>query len=165
MSPIYEGIGGGVWESNPTDPKLSPRSNGFEVRASHQTRCASAIGFSADSKGMDSTTGRACCEMISEARISMALQYLSPRRIARALFGAALHKRQHLHATARHGPVFWQQSGEREVACQPGRFDQHWHHLMRRAGPYLFQHRPNLIGADIERNQVMATVAGCDQFF
>src|SRR5262245_43005316 len=42
-----KGIGGGVWESNPTDPKLSPRSNGFEVRAGHQTRCASAIGHTA----------------------------------------------------------------------------------------------------------------------
>src|SRR5262245_2994048 len=59
MSPIYDGIGGGVWESNPTDPKLSPRSNGFEVRAGHQTRCASAISFSLDLKGVDSTTDRA----------------------------------------------------------------------------------------------------------
>jgi hypothetical protein len=37
----YLSYGGGVWESNPTDLKLSPRSNGFEVRAGHQTRCAS----------------------------------------------------------------------------------------------------------------------------
>lgn len=34
-----------MWESNPTDPLLSLRSNGFEVRASHQTRCASAFYY------------------------------------------------------------------------------------------------------------------------
>ena len=98
-------------------------------------------------------------------RTSTALQYVSPRRVAGVWLDAALHKRQHLHATARHGSIFWQQSGEREVACQPGRFDKHGHSRMRRAGPDLFQHGRNLLGADIERNQIVAIVTGCGQFF
>src|SRR5262245_42315718 len=53
-SPFEQGIGGGVWESNPTDPLLSPRSNGFEVRAGHQTRFASAINFPIDLRSEDS---------------------------------------------------------------------------------------------------------------
>src|SRR5215813_10748880 len=37
----------------PDRPKLSPRSNEFEVRASHQTRCASAVNFSSDLRSMN----------------------------------------------------------------------------------------------------------------
>src|SRR5215475_12938866 len=43
----------------PDRPKLSPRSNEFEVRASHQTRCASAVNFSSDLRSVDSSIAEA----------------------------------------------------------------------------------------------------------
>jgi hypothetical protein len=70
---------------------------------------------------------RLVCEIIGEARILMALQYVSSRRIDGVRFDAALHKRQHLHATAWHSPIYWQQSGEREVTRQARRFNEYGH--------------------------------------
>jgi hypothetical protein len=95
-----------VWESNPTNPKLSPRSNGFEVRAGHQTRCASMKCLSADLKRGDPCAAEVACKIISEARTWMLLQYVSPRRIVGVMRDAALHERQHLHMTAWHGAIF-----------------------------------------------------------
>lgn len=43
----------------PDQPRLSPRFNGFEVRAIHQNRCASAINFSPGLKTGDSSIAEA----------------------------------------------------------------------------------------------------------